>query len=289
MIRRYLWIVVAGFVLISGSASAQDPNDPDQEGCKDSPLVTRMAGCQLFECSAKEFDAVNIISAVYDKEKGELPVSSLEGAVDLRHYVCPAKYSQLQIARNMETAFKKAGFTIATSGKGEDDAPVVVARKGSQWIEIRTEFFNDNPTYRQTEVRVKAMAQQLVADASSIADAITKTGSVALYGINFDTGKATLQSGSEAMLGEIVKVLREHTDWKFEVQGHTDNVGAAAANLALSDQRAKAVVAWLVTNGIDATRLVAKGYGDSQPVADNTSEDGRAKNRRVELKKLNEE
>jgi outer membrane protein OmpA-like peptidoglycan-associated protein len=120
-----------------------------------------------------------------------------------------------------------------------------------------------------------------------MAAAINASGSVALYGINFDTGKATFQPGSEQVLGEIVKLLNENPDWKFEVQGHTDNVGQKAANLALSEQRAAAVVNWLKMYGIDGSRLVAKGYGDTMAVADNASDEGRAKNRRVELKKIN--
>lgn len=286
---RYLLWMFASLMVMSAPAWAQDPADPDEEGCKDSTLLTRMAGCQLYECSTKEFDAVEIIAGKYDPQSGETPMKALEGAIDFRHYVCPAKLSQLQIARNMEAAFKKAGFTIVTSGKGENEYQIVVARKGPQWVEIKTEFFNEYPTYKQTEVVEQGMEQQVEADASALADAITKTGSVAVYGITFETGKATLEPASEAVLGEIVTLLNEHTDWRFEVQGHTDNVGGKAANMALSEQRAKAVVAWLTSQGIDGARLVAKGYGDSEPVADNTTDEGRAKNRRVELKKINVE
>lgn len=282
-------VIFASFILVATPAWAQDPADPDQEGCKDSALLTRMAGCQLYECSTKEFDAAEIIAGKYDPQSGETPMKALEGAIDFRHYVCPAKLSQLQIARNMQAAFKKAGFTLVTSGKDDGDNQVVVARLGAKWIEIRTDFFNEYPTYKQTEVLEQGMEQQVEAAASALAETITKTGSVAVYGITFETGKAALEPASETVLAEIVKVLNEHTDWRFEVQGHTDNVGAKAANMALSDQRAKAVVAWLTSHGIDESRLIAKGYGDSEPVADNTTEEGRAKNRRVELKKINVE
>lgn len=268
---------------------AQDPADPDEEGCKDSALLSRMPGCQLYDCSTKEFDAVEIIAGPYNAQSGETAMKNVEGAIDFRHYVCPAKLSQLQIARNMVAAFKKAGFTIVASGKDASEFQIVVARKGAHWVEIKTDFFNENPTYKQTEVVEQAMEQEVEAGAAAMADAIARTGSAAVYGINFATGKATLEPGSEQVLGEIVKVLQEHTDWRFEVQGHTDNVGAKAANMSLSDQRAKAVAAWLTSHGIDESRLVAKGYGDSEPVADNTTEEGRAKNRRVELKKINVE
>jgi len=79
--------------------------------------------------------------------------------------------------------------------------------------------------------------------------------------------------------------MQQHPALKIYVVGHTDNVGAAAANQALSEKRAQSVRDWLTEKGIAASRLTAKGYGASKPVADNTTEEGRAKNRRVELVK----
>jgi len=134
-----------------------------------------------------------------------------------------------------------------------------------------------------------AMPQGALEQASSIEAEIHRTGSVPLYTVRFVDGTATLEVTSEATLAEVVKLMKDRTDWRFEVQGHTDNRGAKAASLSLSDERAKAVVAWLIRHGIDASRLAPKGYGDTAPLADNTTEDGRAKNRRVELKKLNDE
>ena len=153
-------VIFASFILVAMPAWAQDPADPDQEGCKDSALLTRMAGCQLYECSTKEFDAAEIIAGKYDPQSGETPMKALEGAIDFRHYVCPAKLSQLQIARNMQAAFKKAGFTLVTSGKDDGDNQVVVARLGAKWIEIRTDFFNEYPTYKQTEVLEQAWSSR---------------------------------------------------------------------------------------------------------------------------------
>ena len=289
--KRFLRFVVmmTVAVLLAAPAFAQDPaTEPDEEGCKDSKLVTRMKGCRILSCSTKDFDAVDVVSGKYDEPKGEYPRRTLEGSVEIVDYVCLKSLSGLQIARNAESAVKAAGFTVVASTRVNDEH-YVTAQKGAQWIEFLAEGWNDQFHYRQTAVLVKAMEQSIVADASAMEAEINKTGSVALYGINFDTGKATLQAGSEKMLAEIVKLMKERTDWRFEVQGHTDNVGQKAANLTLSDQRARTVVDWLTKNGVAASRLVAKGYGDTNPVAENTSEDGRAKNRRVELKKLNEE
>lgn len=96
------------------------------------------------------------------------------------------------------------------------------------------------------------------------------------------TGKAAILPDSEKILGEIATLLQQNADLKLRVEGHTDNQGNAAANQALSEKRAQAVVAWLSGHGVTAGRLSAKGLGQTQPVADNSSEDGRAKNRRVE-------
>src|SRR5690606_39221792 len=103
--------------------------------------------------------------------------------------------------------------------------------------------------------------------------------------VHFDTAKATIRPESSAVLDQAAAMLREASSANVEVAGHTDNVGDAAANQRLPEQRAASVRQALVERGIDAARLSAKGYGASQPVADNRSEDGRAKNRRVELVK----
>lgn len=267
---------------------AQSPDDPDSEGCKDSTLLSRMSGCKIIECSTKDFDSAKVQVKAGEME-GPGTATTLEGLVEELQYICPARLSLLQVKRNAEAALKAAGFTVVYSGNDENAWPMVTARKGGQWLELRAEPYNDLTSYRQKAVLVKAMSQEMQADASSMAEAVVKAGSVAVYGINFDTGKATLQAGSDQVLGEIAKLLTEHDEWRFEVQGHTDDVGAKAANLTLSEERAKAVVAWLTGHGIDAARLVAKGYGDTKPVGDNATDEGRAKNRRVELKKLNEE
>jgi outer membrane protein OmpA-like peptidoglycan-associated protein len=210
----------------------------------------------------------------------------LEGRVEMVRYLCPAKLSLLQIARNAEAALKKAAYTTVFGGPGEGEEPVVTARKGAQWLSVQAGSYNEWTSYRQTAVLVEEMKQELQADAAAMADAIEKTGSVAVYGINFDTGKATLTADSEKVLQEVLSLMKQQGEWRFEVQGHTDNVGGKGANQKLSDDRAATVVGWLVKNGVDKARLTAKGYGDTQPVGENTSDEGRAKNRRVELKKI---
>ncbi len=112
---------------------------------------------------------------------------------------------------------------------------------------------------------------------------LSSSGRARLYGILFDTDKATIRPESLPTLDEVVKLLAGQPTWQLLVEGHSDSTGAAAHNQTLSEQRAESVKAYLVTKGVDAARLTTAGFGASKPVADNATELGRAQNRRVEL------
>lgn len=114
---------------------------------------------------------------------------------------------------------------------------------------------------------------------------LTTEGRIITYGITFDIGKATIKPESMTEINRIVKLMNENPDLKFEVQGHTDNTGTVSGNQKLSEERAQAIVAKLVELGISANRLTAVGKGQSSPLADNSTDEGRAKNRRVEFVK----
>jgi outer membrane protein OmpA-like peptidoglycan-associated protein len=107
-----------------------------------------------------------------------------------------------------------------------------------------------------------------------------------LEGVNFDFDKATLRQEDIGSLDDDVEALKAWGDVNIEVAGHTDSMGSDAYNMKLSQQRAEAVRNFLISRGVAADRLTAKGYGESQPVADNATEEGRFKNRRVELAPL---
>jgi outer membrane protein OmpA-like peptidoglycan-associated protein len=114
-----------------------------------------------------------------------------------------------------------------------------------------------------------------------------KAGSVTtLRNVFFDTDSATLKPESFPQLNQVVAFMKKNPEWIVEISGHTDNTGTKAHNLELSKQRAKSVVSFLEEKGISAQRLVAKGYGATQPVASNTTADGRARNRRTEFRLL---
>jgi outer membrane protein OmpA-like peptidoglycan-associated protein len=105
-----------------------------------------------------------------------------------------------------------------------------------------------------------------------------------LQQVNFATGRAEIKPESFGLLGQVASVLKDHPEIaRLSVDGHTDNQGGDKPNLNLSERRAISVVAWLTEHGIDARRLEARGFGLRRPIADNKTEAGRAKNRRVEF------
>ena len=124
-----------------------------------------------------------------------------------------------------------------------------------------------------------------VADVGStdLAANFKKTCHIALYGVLFDFNKSTLQPASDAVLQQVADLLAKDKTLKVEVQGHTGNVGGDAYNQTPSEARARAVADWITKHGVAAARLSARGYGKAKPVADNNNDEGRAKNRRVEI------
>lgn len=121
------------------------------------------------------------------------------------------------------------------------------------------------------------------AGATDLAASLKKACHVALYGVLFDFNKSTLQPASDAVLQQVADLLAKDKTLRVEVQGHTDNVGGDAYNQTLSEARARAVADWLTKQGVAGARLSAHGYGKTKPVADNNTDEGRAKNRRVEI------
>jgi OOP family OmpA-OmpF porin len=109
---------------------------------------------------------------------------------------------------------------------------------------------------------------------------------VVLKGVNFATNSAQLTPASSTVLDEVAATLVKRNDIRAEVAGHTDDRGAADYNRSLSQRRAESVRAYLLSKGVDASRLTARGYGEDSPIADNKTEKGRAENRRVELRAL---
>jgi outer membrane protein OmpA-like peptidoglycan-associated protein len=222
----------------------------------------------------------------------EMPVSkpagkpiqkqTVEGEFEQLNFMCGKETSPLEIVRNAENAFKAAGFKIVFTDRYFTTRFYVTAQKGPQWAYVAA----DNNNYQLYTVKAKEMEQAMKAGAEGWIQQINQTGRVSVYGINFDTAKASIRPDSEQVLNELLNLLNKQADWTLLVAGHTDNTGSDAVNVPLSRQRAESVIAWLAAKGIDKSRLVPSGFGASKPIADNATEDGKAKNRRVDLVKL---
>jgi SH3 domain-containing YSC84-like protein 1 len=152
-----------------------------------------------------------------------------------------------------------------------------------------------NQQILQGELQTPKGARSLVAELNhyrnaegdgDVSASLRATGRMTLSNVHFETGKADITPDSEGALSDAVNTLKEHVEWRIRVEGFTDNVGSKAANLKLSSDRAAAVANWLADHGIDRSRLTSKGYGDARPVASNSTDEGRAKNRRVQLVRM---
>ena len=204
------------------------------------------------------------------------------------NYLAAYGYLGLKTSRSpfVFTAAKKETIRFSSLKLARPEGDVFVAVTTVEWAKPDKTYKAERGAYAAVDiVEVGAMKQQMVAvSAGEMSKSMASTGRVALYGILFDTGKAELKAESKPALDEIGKLLKGEPALRLRIVGHTDNQGALDANIALSKRRAEAVNAALVAqHGVAAARLAAFGVADLAPVASNGSEDGRAKNRRVEL------
>lgn len=266
-----------GLLLLFGACSlGLAQNETDVEGSLDHPLFTRMPGYYVSSYEVKEFDRYTSAYLSGQDENWEGRVTNL--GYSIRTGATMA--SMLQIARNYENAVKKIGGKILVS-----DGRVIegkLEKKGGVTY-VHVEAHNDGRDYQVVVVEKGEMKQDIVADAAALSASIAATGKAAVYGIYFDTGKSVVKPESNPSLEEITKLLKQNGGLTLYVVGHTDNVGALDYNLKLSADRAEAVVKALIGRGIVASRLKAAGVGPYCPVASNRTEEGKAKNRRVEL------
>jgi len=310
--KKIVWLS-AIFLLTAVNAFPQDV-----EGSRDHPLISRYPGSIISGYDVKEFNEYVLPLGKLDKDGKLTKSQKLEGKVYQIKYAAPEGRSLLEIYRNYELALKKGGFEILFSlssrevGEGEWLADVVASatyprtvpahelggegrylaakltrpEEGDVYVALCIGLGWSPHAWVQLDViEVKPMETGLVTvNAEALAKDIARTGHVAVYGIYFDTGKAEIKTESEPVLNEIAKLLKQSPNLNLYVVGHTDNVGAFNSNMELSQRRAEAVVKMLVSkHGIDAKRLQPVGVGPVSPIASNKTEEGRAKNRRVEL------
>lgn len=245
------------------------------------PLFSPMAGYTVSMREEQEFAARAFMVSRDGKE--QVVEGRLLTVGYLRQDGLPSQ-SGLTVVANHRNAIQKMGGEIVYT-HGTPDAPVLMIFRlkreaGVTWGEIDTTAGGND--FRISTITVAAMKQEVTG--KELADGLARDGRVALYGIQFDTGKSTLRPDSEPELKAIADMLKANPSRNVYVVGHTDNVGSLAANLTLSQQRAEAVTGALASRfGIAASRLVAKGVAQLSPVATNASEEGRQRNRRVEI------
>jgi outer membrane protein OmpA-like peptidoglycan-associated protein len=267
-----LWLSL----LNAGLVLAQEA---DAGGAKDHPLFNRMPGYFIQRYDEKDFAA----HTFRDSGLNELNV---EGHLYEIRYALKSgakEPSRTQVLRNYENAVRKIGGTVLKSD-WDGSSYMKVAKDGKEiWAHIDAYITSEFTLF---VVEKGAMSQDIVANAEVFAHDLKATGHAAVYGIYFDTGKSVIKAESDAALAEIAKLLKGNGGLKVNVVGHTDNVGGIDSNMKLSQARADAVIQALTgKHGIAAGRLKAYGVGPLAPVASNDSEEGRAKNRRVELVK----
>jgi OmpA-OmpF porin, OOP family len=275
---RLIPIAIATLAL-SAPAHAQD------EKPKDHPRFSGMPSYEISNTDVQEFGA-----GEFEIGGGQEP-KHVEGKywkIDYALKEGAKKAGPLQIGRNYTAILlAKGGRKLVEhldSGGGSTTGTMPIGNGRNLWLQV--EVSNNGENYSLMIVEEGDMKQDVEFTAGDLAEALKTKGSIAVHNILFDTGKATIKPESAGALGIIAEVLKGDPALKIEIQGHTDNVGAPAANLKLSQDRAAAVKAYLVqTGGIAATRLTTAGLGDTKPVADNKTEEGRAQNRRVELVK----
>jgi outer membrane protein OmpA-like peptidoglycan-associated protein len=269
-------VLLLTFVLVGGFAFAQQ----DVKGSKDYPLFTRFPNTYIMDYKEREFDKFEFYA---DQSRNR---KSIEGHYFYLRYG-PTKDARrptcLEIIRNFQNAIKRIGGTVLYSND-DDITHLKISREGREvWIAVQASG-GTSGEYFFNIVEQQAMEQQIVADAKFMSEGITSTGHVAIYGIYFDFNKSDVKPESEPALSEIAKLLTGNPNLKVFIVGHTDNVGGIDYNMKLSQARADAVVKALTTKyKVNLQQMKAYGAGQLAPVAPNKTEEGRAKNRRVEL------
>ena len=275
----------------------------DARGSSDHPVLSRYPGSRIQTYSQVDFDRYPLALGVENNRPSN--VQNIEGKVTKIGYVNPTGRSAVEIYRNYDEALKKAGFEmlwsceanacgqpmywnpvngLTASGSLRENRYLTVRGKvGDQTVTVAIAVNATGTTVHIIEA--KAMEGGLVtASAAELAAGLDRDGHISVYNIYFDTGKADLRPESKPALDEVAALLKNRAGLRLMVVGHTDSTGAHDLNMRLSADRAAAVVKALTgTYGVAAVRLSAHGAGPLAPVASNRTDEGKAKNRRVDL------
>lgn len=251
--------------------------------CNTHPVFNLMPNHSVRNCEEKEFAEIEIyvndpkLGRTTEKKSGHYHFAQVKFDGEMNK--AP---SAVQIAENYANAIKNAGGIITYKSSSSVYGKV---KKGGNvyWVSVSTDGSGD---YWMYTVQEEAMKQDVVVTAEVIKSSIKDEGKVAFYGIYFDTDKSVVKPESDLTLAEIAKYLKADPGVNVYIVGHTDNTGDLNHNLILSKERAEAVVAKLVGGyGINKSQVMAQGVASLSPVAGNDTNEGKAKNRRVEIVK----
>ena len=276
MRRNAVLVVAIGALLFGAAALAQE----DTEGGKDYPLFSRWPGYYILHYDHKKFDTYT-----YQLKDRKETVEGEKYYIDYRIKDGAEIAGNLEIIRNYENAIRKAGGTVLYTPEDKDYTVGKIVQEGKE-IWVCVDPYQGGRYISLYIVERQSMEQTIQANAASWFSDISTTGHAAVYGIYFDTDKAEIKPESEAALAEMAKLLKANPALNLFVVGHTDATGEIGHNMKLSEARAASVTNALAAKyGIAASRLAPHGVGPLAPVASNDSDEGRAKNRRVELVK----
>jgi len=313
-------LIITFLFCISLSTYAQN----DVEGSEDHPMISRYEGAYIVGFEKYDYDRLTFYTGEDDSELQEIMP---EGEVTRILYFLPKGLSVMQVQRNYQMALKDADFEIVYecfggmdeipntifwdfetiggrkyknvfNGKDHSYFMALLPKDDSDiFVSVRTILSDYADADRQPVSALEVLEEKPMStgkvkvelNAEAMTEDINEKGSVRIYGIHFDTDKATIKKKSESVLAEIASLLQQNPDLNLGVVGHTDATGSMDHNMYLSMQRAEAVVESLTSvHGISGERLTPYGVGPLVPVAGNDDEDGRARNRRVELVKMPE-
>lgn len=307
-----LLLTFFSFVLITTAVFAQQ----DVPNSKDHPLLSRFKGSWIYKYNVRQFETYTYPSSseLVDYNKLKEP-ESIDGEYTFIEYASPEGVTATQIYRTYETQLTKAGFKIVFNCRTSEcgDMPMHFVREyvdgstalGNSMVGDRGSFMvatgsyendpyyvvivvgedrrNNNSRYLLNIIRQEKLDTDKV-DVTSVTDKLETEGRFAFYGIQFDLNSAELKPESTEALQLMADYLVQSPDSEVLIVGHTDNSGNFELNMELSQKRADAVVKRLIADyAIDAKRLTSVGVGMAAPLASNATEEGREKNRRVEM------
>lgn len=272
-------LVLFSLFLLISTAGRSQTGQQDIKGSHDHPMLSRMPDFYISAYKDAEFDSYKFLGA----DKKPVSVEGHKYYIEYRQMAGKPEPGELKLRRNVQDALKKIGGKVIFDDNFNKASTIVVQKDNKEtWLEVRSY----NNFYRLNIVERELMKQEISANADAMGNDINNTGHVAVYGIYFDTGKAEIKPESDTAIAQISKLLRNNESLKLFVVGHTDNTGTIESNMKLSKDRADAVVNRLVTKYmIVPARLKSYGVASLVPVASNDTEEGKGKNRRVELVK----